>query len=257
MPNSKAMNLFDAIIIYLACGAPFGVYYFVNQRNRQNRVFFKPVLILLFWFPFAFGLLQKYVTKKLPESVLFKNEILKEQELVETKKDLEQIFIKNNFGISIFEIKEILERYVGLTNALENQADSDEADTHFFEIAGAENSQLASKCHQRRNRKLLSYHQTLAGQDFLKLVDKFVSRFPLNEEIGKISRKLVNLLNDEITGKSLTMIFDGRKQSRTEISVQKPEKELWIHDLPQPQTAKTLRISMNPASAKINLPIKD
>ncbi len=251
------MNLFDAIIIYLACGAPFGVYNFVNQRNRQNRVFFKPVLISLFWFPFAIGLFQKYVTKKLPDSILFKNEILKEQEIVETKNDLEQIFQKNNFGVSIFEIKEILERYVGLTNALENQGDSSETDINFYEIAGTENSYLASKCHQRRNRKLLFYHQTLAGQDFLKLVDRFISRFPLDEEIGNISLKLVNLLNDEIIGKSLAIIFEGRKQSRAEINVRKPEKELWTNDLPQPQTANTLRISMNPATAKINLPIKD
>ena len=172
------MNLFDAIIIYLACGAPFGVYYFVNQRNRQNRVFFNPVLITLFWLPFALVLFQKYVTKKLPDSIFFKSEILGEQEIIETKNDLERVLLKNSFGISIFEIKEILERYVGLTSALENQAEQSEAGNHFFEIAGTKNSQLASKCYQRRNRKLLSYHQTLAGQDLLKLIDKFVCRFP-------------------------------------------------------------------------------
>ncbi|MEO6588731.1 MAG: hypothetical protein ABIP06_05335, partial [Pyrinomonadaceae bacterium] len=66
------MNLFDAIIIYLACGAPFGVYYFVNHRLLNNRVFFKTVLILLCWLPFAILLFQRHITKKLPAENLLK-----------------------------------------------------------------------------------------------------------------------------------------------------------------------------------------
>lgn len=251
------MNFFDAIIIYLACGAPFGVYYFLNNRNRQNRIYIRPILISLFWFPFAVGLLQKHINNKLPESLLSKKEFVKDEEINKIKKILEQIFLKNNFGVSIFEIKEILERYIGLTNALEYQEDTVNNDSHFFEIAGSGNTKLAAQCHQRRNRKLISYHQILAGQDFLKLVSEFVDKFSSIEEVEEISQKLFKLINDETTKKNLLKIFKAGKQSRIENNVKITGKELWTHDIPQQKHAQTLQISMNSATAKINLPTKN
>lgn len=257
LPISETMNFFDAFIIYLACGAPFGVYYFVNHRNRQNRSYFKTILISIFWFPFAFGLFQKYVTKKLPDSFLSKKEKLRDEEIIKTKKDLEQILLKDNNGVSIFEIREIIERYIGLTDAVENQDDSGATDSRFFEIAGNKNVLLSNKCYQRRNRKLLSFHQTLAGQDFLELISGFVSRFSVTREIEKTSLILVELLNDEKTKKGLKSIFNGRPQRLEKVHVQKSEKELWINDRQQPQPANALQISMNAAGARINSPIKD
>ncbi|CAN5572382.1 hypothetical protein BH20ACI4_BH20ACI4_34440 [soil metagenome] len=243
------MNFFDIFIIYLACGAPFGVYNWVTKRNEKNRVFIKSLLISLFWFPFAFGLLQKYVTKQLPNPILSKKEIFRDEEILETKKQLEDIFIKNKFDISIFELREIFDRYIGLLETAQNQHDSLETNSEFFEIAGSKNPALASKCYQRRNRKLLFFHQTLAGQDFLKMISEFVFRFPTDQEIENISLKLIRLLNDEMTEKNLKLLFNNKKQSRAKTSVQEPEKELWINDRQPPQTANALRISVNPAGA--------
>jgi hypothetical protein len=257
LPKIKAMNFFDIFIIYLACGAPFGVYYFVNHRKHHPHAFFKTILISLFWIPFAIGLWQRYVTKKLPNPIFSKKEVLREEEILETKKHLENIFIKNKSGIPIFELREIFDRYIGLTDSVLNQDNSIETRSNFFEIAGNENAGIAAKCYQRRNRKLLFFHHTIAGQDFLKTISECVSRFPNDAEIENISLKLVGLLNDETTEKNLKSLFNGKKQSREEIRVQKPEKELWINDRQPPQTANTLRISVNPAGARINSPIKD
>lgn len=234
------MNLFDAIIIYLACGAPFGVYYFVNRRQQHNRVYFKTLLISVFWIPLAFELFQKYVTDKLPETFFSKKEFLYEQEITEAKKNLEQIFVKSNSGLSVFETREILERYIGLTNALENRGEETEVDSEFFKIAGNENAGLASRCHQRRNRKLLIFHQTLAGQDFLKLVSEFVSRKSFNEEIEKTALNLVGLLHDNRTEKALKLIFKYQKQSPEKSNVHESEKEIWINEIPQRSTANRL-----------------
>lgn len=251
------MNFFDLFIIYLACGAPFGVYYYLTQRNGNNRTFFKTVLISLFWLPFAFQLLRRYITKELPNSILAKKDFVRDEEILAVKKELEDIFIKNKFDISVFELREIFDRYVGLTETALNQNDSNETNSEFFEIAGNKNTRLASKCHQRRNRRLLFFHHTLAGQDFLQVISEFVSRFPADEEIGKTALKLVGILNDEATKKNLKLLLKSKMQSREEIPVQKPEKDLWIHDLQQPPTAKVIRISMNTAGARINSPLKD
>ena len=253
----KAMNFFDILIIYLACGAPFGVYYWINNRNENARVFIKSILISLFWIPFAFGLLQKYITKQLPNSILSKKEAYRDEEILETKKQLEDIFIKNKFDISVFELREIFDRYIGLTESALNHDEAIETNSQFFEIAGNENPSLAAKCNQRRNRKLLFFHQTLAGQDFLQMISEFVSRFPTGLEIENTSIKLAGLLNDEPTEKKLKLLFN-KKQSRAETSVSKLEKESWINDLQPTPTANSLRISMSQAGVTTaNSPIKD
>lgn len=258
LPKIKPMNFFDIFIIYLACGAPFGVYYFLNHRKHQPHAFLKTILISLFWVPFAYGLLQRYVTKKLPNPIFSKNDILREEEILETKKHLENIFVKNKSGIPIFELREIFDRYIGLTDSVLNQDESVETNSEFFEIAGNENANLATKCYQRRNRKLLFFHHTLAGQDFLKTISEFILRFPNDAEIENISLKLVGLLNDETTKKNLKSLFNGKKQSREKTYVQKPENELWINDRQPPPTANALRIPVNPAGATAaNSPIKD
>lgn len=239
-PLTLAMNLFDAIIIYLACGAPFGVYYFVNHRHQQNSIYFKTFLFSIFWIPFAFELFQKYVTGKLPETLFSKKEFLKEQEITYVKKNLEQILVKNNSGVSVFETRETLERYIGLTNALENHYEENDSDSEFFKVGGNENAGLASKCHHRRNRKLLIFHQTLAGQDFLKLVSECVSRNASNEETEKNSLNIARLLHDSRMEKALKLIFKDKKQSPEISNVHESEKELWINEIPQQSTANRL-----------------
>src|SRR5688572_2946946 len=53
------MNPNDFLIIYLACGAPFGVYYFFDKRNAlpSNRLWLKTFLMVFFWIPFALKML--------------------------------------------------------------------------------------------------------------------------------------------------------------------------------------------------------
>ncbi len=251
------MNFFDLFIIYFACGAPFGVYFYLNRRSAENRIFFKTALVSLFWIPFAIKLTRKYITKRFTNSILAKKDFVRDEEILKAKKDLENVFIKNKFDISIFELREIFDRYTGLTETALNQDDSVETDSEFFEVAGNKNIRLASKCHQRRNRKLLFFHHTVAGQDFLKVISEFVARFPNDERIGNAALKLVGILNDETTEKSLKLILKNKMQSREEIHVQKPEKDLWIHDLQQPPTADALRISVNTAGARTNSLLKD
>lgn len=251
------MNFYDFIIIYLACGAPFGVFYFVNQRKRESHVLIRTFLITLFWFPFAFRLLQKVISKKSPSAPLSKKEILRDEEINATKKDLERIFLKHDVRISIFELREVFDRYIGLTMAAESQEITTPENSLIFKVAGNQNAELASTCYQRRNRKLLSFHQTLAGQDFFKLISEFVARFPDAAQIESISLKLVKVLDDETTEKSLRKLFRDGKQSAKNATVSKTEKEIWITDLQTQSSVNALQLSTSRTAAKIRLPIKD
>ena len=52
------MNWNDLIIIYLACGAPFAVYYYLQNRNlnEKNYLYLKTLFRFLVWIPDAFRL---------------------------------------------------------------------------------------------------------------------------------------------------------------------------------------------------------
>jgi len=248
------MNFSEAIIIYLSCGAPFGVYYFVNQRNRYKSVLIQTIFITVFWIPFAFGLLKKNFGGNSRASGHSKKIASQDQEILNAKKNLEKAFLKSNAGISVFEIREVLDRYIGLSVSAIDEDKTDFSDPQFFEAAGNQNAQLALKCFQRRNRKLLYFHQTLAGQDFFNLIAKH----SFDTEVADVSQKLVQLLNDDKTEKKLKLFFAGRQQIEPDNGVQKLEKEIWIHDLQQtPAAAASLQLSMKTARAKVSLPIKD
>ena len=255
LPNLTAMNFSEAIIIYLACGAPFGVYYFVNQRNRYKSVLIQTIFITVVWIPFAFALLKRYFSGILRESGRSKKIASKDQEILNAKKTLEQAFLRSDIGISVFEIREVMDRYIGLSVSAIDEDKTDFSNPQFFEAAGNQNAQLALKCFQRRNRKLLYFHQTLAGQDFFNLIAKTF----FDTDIKNVSLKLVQLLNDAITEKKLKLLFAGRQQIEPENGVQKSEKEIWIHDLQQtPAAAASIQISMKTTrAAKVSLPIKD
>lgn len=256
MPKNKVMNFYDFIIIYLACGAPFGVFYYVDHRNRESRVLIRSLLITIFWIPFAFRLLKKIVGKKPNHAILSKQEILKDEEIGEAKKNLERVFLKHDSALSIFELREVFERYVGLTLARENQETEAAENSLVFKAAGNQNFELASKCYQRRNRKLLSFHQTLAGQDFLNLISDFVSRFPNDEDIENFSLKMANILEDKKMEKNLRNIFKAGQQSAESERVLKTETEKWTTDLQKQSPVNSLQASVK-QTVKITLPIKD
>ena len=255
------MSLSDLLIIYLAFGAPFGVYFFLSHRRRKNRLFLKSIFISAFWFPFAFRLLHRNITKGLINKLFDKNSFSDadfEIEIEQTKKDLEKVFIKCGLQISLFDFREMVERYIGLTLvSLNDDALPSEREIKIYEISGHSKKKLAAKCLQRRNRKLLSYHQNLARRDFIQFVSSAAKERQSSESVENLTLKLARLLDDGDAEKSLTHIFAGHLQSRETVNVSKPEKDLWKTEQQKPQTAKAIQISIQPPTAKLNLPIKD
>src|SRR5687768_12515458 len=119
------MNLTDFIIIYLACGTPFGVYHFIDNR-KSNSHWLKSLLTFFVWIPYALKLLrEKFIghysnlnsgkTKNLSLEI--------EISLEKTKKELECLLITEIKNFSTFEFRETVERYIGLTisNRSENK----------------------------------------------------------------------------------------------------------------------------------------
>ena len=184
------MSLIDFTILYFACGSPFAVYYFL-----QNHDWLKSIIIWMLWIPYSFRLLQRKVTSKLN----FDKNIASDSEIEIIQKEIEQIVFENDTKLSIFEFREIFERYVGLTlSKKQNQIGENETD--IFRVAKHENVKLGAICLHRRNQFKLKYHQTLARRDFLKVINELNSK-----KLQLSSLKLFRILEDNEAEKTLNV----------------------------------------------------
>jgi hypothetical protein len=149
----------------------------------------------MLWIPFSFRLLQRKVTSKLN----FDKNIVSDSEIEVIQKEIEQIVFENNTKLSIFEFREIFERYVGLT-LNKKQTRIGENETEIFRVAKRENVKLGAICLHRRNQFKLKYHQTLARRDFLKVINEFQSK-----KLQVSSLKLFRILEDDEAEKTLNV----------------------------------------------------
>ncbi len=248
------MNYIDFIIIYLAGGAPFSVYYYFQQRDRlklgQNITFIwlKCGVITLCWFPFAIKLLQKFVTNKLQKSKFAETNQVDSsmKEKIEAyEKEVLQILLIEKIRISPFEFRETLERFVGLTLNCSNEIkDSNIIVSDFYLINTHENAKLATICLNRRNRLRLQHHQILASRDFLRLIEKINADLVENTNFSNLSFEFAKLLKDiEFTAK-LKRIFDTSTQNKHDFIVIEREQNIWNPIKPKPQltTETTLNL---------------
>jgi hypothetical protein len=200
------MSLIDFTILYFACGSPFAVYYFLQNRNLL-----KAAIIWMLWIPYSIRLFHAKVTSRL----IFDKKSASDSEIEVIQKEIEQIMFENVTKFSLFEFREVFERYVGLT--LSNKQKNDqigENETEVFRVAKRENVKLGAICLHRRNQFKLKYHQTLARRDFLKAINELNSK-----KLKLFSLKLFRILEDNEAEKTL--------------NINKPELELWNTNQPK------------------------
>ncbi len=241
------MNLVDFIIIYLACGAPFGVYYFLQSRNETETpaIWLKILLTFFFWIPFAFLFVRQFlVSNKNLQSNYYLTpafEAKDEGNIYLIQKEIEKKFSESCLDFPLFEFRETLERYVGLTLAnQETFTKVSEREKEIFRIAENSNVELAADCLHRRNRKLLAFHQTEARQDFLQLIRKLSGSMTDKKNLENLATEFVRLLKDKQAQNSLEKIFAANLQTDIPLSILQREKDLW-----NPQEHKLLHAQPN------------
>lgn len=252
------MNIYDWLIIYLACGAPFGVYYFFQNRRalKPKSIWLKTVLIFLFWLPFAIRL---FLENRNLKNIFDKQGDLDskiEKNLLPLRKNLETTIIslipqrdENIPSPTIFEIREILERYTGLTLSLQNEYNFLRSGNDFYKISNHKTPRLAEICSARRNRQRLFFHQTEARRDFLNLIG-----ITNNKKLFRQTLEFVKLLKDSEAQAAIEKLV----QTATKESVKKTENDLWKSATHKPQTISqtaSARLKLSPAT--MNLQSKD
>jgi hypothetical protein len=174
-------------------------------------------MVWLLWIPYSIRLFHAKVTSKLS----FDKKAASDSEIELIQKEIEQIVFENNPKFSIFEFREVFERYVGLTltkNHQNNQIGENETD--IFRVAKNENVKLGAICLNRRNQFKLKYHQTLARRDFLKIIHEFQSN-----KLQLSSAGLFRILEDDEAQKTLNI-------NRSELNVWNTNQSNFTRKMP-------------------------
>ena len=250
------MRVSEIITIYLAIGAPFGVYYFVQTGMRRNsfKVFFKS-LAAIFMFP-LFGFepfRRKFFGKQTRSTNLETNSNSEKLEQLQRRMcrdfiaqsefalPLQTNLITGHSSLSLFDFREILERYIGLTLALNGSViDSGftKPETEIFQIAGRtkEDLQLAARCLHRKNYQRLQVHQIQARRDFLRVLESFDEKNAVLTALDmakiladdEMQKTLLNLFVKAETGQQNRETANVKQVSSVEvIDVFETERELW------------------------------
>ena len=258
------MNLRDLLIIYLACGAPFGVYYFLQNRNRTETklLWLKSLLRFVAWIPFALQMVARtsFLTNLYNNNFAHSSESDAKKELAieEIKKVFENIFSPAEFSFSIYELREIFDRYVGLS--LEVQAENGEispAETEIFRITNHGNKKLAEICLNRRNRTRFSFHQKLARRDFFEILKKFVEKSPARQTLFATAARLADLLGDSEAQIIIENLSKESLQTATQPSVRNMGEEIWKSETHKPLTDTKISTNLQVLTATANSSNKD
>lgn len=217
------MKISDLLIIYFSIGAPAAAQFYLQNRAQPDRIklWRETVFTFLFWIPAAFRF---FSVKGFFRSRVFfngSNKISPSGERAENlrrlQKEFEKILTASDCRCSVFEFRETLERYVGLT--LASQAATGEGDEEFFLAAKNKNSALAARCFERRNRQRLLSHQTAARGDFLQILSRLSAQVS-DERAHNFfarSREYVKILGDYDAEKAVEKLFAAAAASPAEI----------------------------------------
>jgi hypothetical protein len=232
------MNRIDFLIVYFSCGAPFAVYYFLQNKTGSKTFIFwlSNALVWMFWMLFALFLLFKNRGVLSDLNFLNTSSVVSEKQrnIYLSQKQIEKILLDSELEISIFDFRETAERYAGLTMAAQNEPDKDWG-KELFRAASIEKHELGKICLQRRNRKRLAFHQIEARRDFLQIIKQLSDSISDMKMLERSSLEMIGLLNDSAARETLEKMFAENMQTGKVQNVEYSEKDLW-----NPQERKPL-----------------
>lgn len=198
---TRPVTSFELSIIYLACGAPFGVYYLVTSRIEKRKPAFALKLLknFVFWPQYAVRLLvrSEWLRKSFDSYVLRRvgRDFDLDEKLRRVRKDLERIHLESNNPARIFEFREDFDRYAGLSVELSRWTNGDQSTAAEFQsAAGRRATDAISATWKRRNRSRLDAHRDLARTEFLS---HFTNSGRSDPTIDTILADLLQTVGDE------------------------------------------------------------
>lgn len=264
------MSIADFIVIYLSCGAPVGVYYWLEKRTdlSAQKLWFGTLLRFFFWVPFIGRLVAENLF--VPSATVRSSpntSSLQEKRIGAIQKQLETQFRcrrdrtdhhPTGSALSVYEFREILQRYTGLTLASEVRNRGGCGGNDLFSLSGHPDAELGQICLNRRNRNHISFHQTKARRDFLRIIDQLTDMAVDNGSLGHLALEFAMVLNDQKAFATLSQMFENIQQTGEKIHVKPAEEQLWETNRHTPKPDQQIPIRLRAIHAlEMNSPKKD
>lgn len=200
------MTILDLLIIYFACGSPFGVYQLTRDDGaRSGYEKWRAAAAFLFW-PALFA---KFVYERVAS-----RGISTRDRVEKIKAELERLAFSDGETASIFEFREAFDRYVGLSESLSQDGTTRYPITELLSVSGRELDEATTECLYRRNHKKLKFHLTIARNEFLDLVGHAASHETTGMSAAALWAELADLVGDI-----------EAKDQLAEVSVASPDAE--------------------------------
>ena len=207
------MSLTDLIICYLSLAAPFGVFrYLYGSRGLGRRRLIRSVWHGALWPIFLSAALVELIATGEPLRKPDDSDVTDAYRHVgvnDLQRELELLTLSSSTGLSLFEIREVLERYVALTQTV-RQSDSPDPGLNkdLFTVGGSSASELASICLSRKNLSRLTAHQSKARNSVIDLVGKCAPAYR-RDQAFRTAQTLFSELGDESGVSLLRARFEG------------------------------------------------
>ncbi len=255
------MNSFDFLIIYLTCGAPLGVFYFLQNRKQQIgiRLWLKTFFTFVFWLPSGFQLLENKLRENFPVGrEIFSKTAKPETEISLFRKQFEDVLQKSSLQISIFEFREVFERYVGLTIAKDySSGEITETEKEIFHVVNGGKNVIGAICLNRRNLKRLTFHQTQARQDFFQIINRIAALSSDKSNFMKLAADFFRLLKDFEAQVKFDEALSDILQTEKSFIVKRSERYLWNSEIHKSPAVKSTPLQLQTLTVRANSSAKD
>lgn len=210
------MNLIDVLIIYFACGAPFGVYQFTNVRTVNIKVLLQIFWRICYWPVFAAMALKEWISTG---RHITKSLVDRRTDFI--RLEIEHLVFTDESVSTILDFREILFRYTGLLQAANVIVPVDSFD-ELFKVSHTENRILASVCFARTNRRKLMFHQSIGRSEFTDMMCELTNDHEYRTEILELAIELANDVDDLITVENLSFLMTEERKSEVHRSTSQP-----------------------------------
>lgn len=195
----SVMAVTDLIVVHFALGSPFAVYRITRGNIRSPRSAVAVGVYFALWPIFAAAFIRDWFSISSNHPV----ENALDEKIRDLKSSIESLVFSNTLMSSIFDFREIFDRYVGLTLALLD--DFAPTSNELFTISGHKDPSLAMKCTVRLNRRRLLIHQTQASDEFVEMIRHITSSHSNKNEVIWLGLQISALLKDRETYNKLSL----------------------------------------------------
>jgi hypothetical protein len=235
---SGEMKYSDALIIYLAIGSPLAVYCFLKSgREYSVRDLPRTILVLLLWPVYTILLVRHSSTSGRSRKVYSPDygrlDARFAERVDEIRLSMEEIVHEKLQEQSVFDFREIFERYLGLTAAITSDAADLPSPFSELRLDKEENEKLNAICLNRRNRRLLEFHQIRARNDFLTFVSNVPKSTGSEPAFDILAFELSSIVQDAEAIEALKTYQAVLGQSENDSTVIDLENEVWLSKTPR------------------------